>query len=198
MCKIACILPSRGLIYARTVKGLFENARDYHFDLYVSDNLPIPDCFNFNLKTAFANGSEYVWMVEEDNELPDNILYKLLKEDKDIVTLDYNVGKGVSHIQQGEGKENLWCGIGCTLIKKKVFDKLEYPWFRVDKQLMLNTGEWVDKESKFGGHDVWFFTQARKAGFEINVLKDIKGQHYRAKELPKRENNNGLYTIYSL
>jgi hypothetical protein len=200
MSKVVCVLPTRGLVYANTVKGLFNNQFN---DLIVVSGRPMPDCFNEGISKALLVDCEYIWMVEEDNELPKGILEKMLKEKKDIVTIDYNVGGGVSHIQRDEGGEIIWCGVGCTLIKRKVFETIPQPWFKVDVYQDQKTGEWhkwPDHQipKKFGGHDVWFFTQARNYGFKINVLDGVKGLHFRAKEITKREMNQGSYTIYSL
>lgn len=203
MSKIACVLPTRGLIYARTIRGVLRNLVGSSGDLIIIDGLPMPDCFNNGIEQAIDSGADYIWMVEEDNGCPDQVLNKMLKEDKDIITIEYGVAGGASHVQRDAGGELIWCGIGCTLIKREVFESVPKPWFRVDMKRDHATGEWSkwpDHQipKKFGGHDVWFFTQARQLGFKIDILADVKGSHFRAKELPKREMNHGTYTIYSL
>ena len=62
--------------------------------------------------------------------------------------------------------------------------------------LALPVKEIVGK--KFGGHDsLFFYTKARPLGYDIKVLDGHLG-HFRCKEVPKRELNNGHYNIYSL
>ena len=49
-------------------------------------------------------------------------------------------------------------GLGCTLFKRHVFEKLEYPWFD------LKAG--AEKQSGYGS-DMYFYTHSRQAGFEL-------------------------------
>lgn len=51
-------------------------------------------------------------------------------------------------------------GLGCVLIKRKVFETLEYPWFD------LRAGD--DKANIVGyGSDIYFYSHAKDAGFEL-------------------------------
>lgn len=203
--KVCAVLPSRGLIYARTIKGLLENIEAEN--IIIVEERPMPDCFNEGIKIALDRGAEYIWMVEEDNELPRGTLDALIQEaDKGekIITVDYTVGGNNSHIYRKDG-EPLWCGIGCTLIKREVFEAIQCPWFEVDKHLNFKDEGYeilqIPPENvgrKFGGHDsLFFYMKAWPLGYKIKVLNKHLG-HFRCKEMPKRELNNGQYTIYSL
>lgn len=202
---IKCVIPTRGLIYAETIRGVLSNLRDTTGEdpIFISGR-PIPDCFNTGVRTALDAGATHVWFVEEDNEVKPGVLAEMIAQDNSIVTADYPVAKGVSHIHRDSDGEILWCGIGNTLISREVLDDIGYPWFRADMLRNHKTGEFkklpqhkVDKS--FGGHDVLFFTQARRAKHKIIALSpEWSGQHFRASELPKLETNNGCYTINSL
>jgi hypothetical protein len=187
-------LPTRGLIYGRTIQGLKKNDSDFR----IYPELPIPKCFNKPVRDFLQSDSKYLWFVEEDNVPTKGILKRLLKTNRPISTVDYKVGAKVSHVHKIDGKV-AWCGLGCTLIKREVFEALSDPWFRIDKRRNHKTGEWSDISKRgqgkgFGGHDVWFFTQARKGGYNIHVI-DEKIDHLRCDQLKRTETNNGTYTI---
>jgi hypothetical protein len=198
---IEAVLPTRGLIYANTVVGLLDNISGDNITIITGK--PMPDCFNEGIKTALSKGADYIWMVEEDNGLPRGILGKLVDKKAYIATADYNVGKQ-SHINR-QGDDILWCGVGNTLIKREVFEKIPEPWFEVDKHLNITDQgyELVDIPTdtvgqKWGGHDaIFFYTKARPLGYKIEVI-DGHYDHYRCEQVPKRELNNGQYNIYSL
>jgi len=54
-------------------------------------------------------------------------------------------------------------GAGLLLVKKEVFQKVTYPWFKWDQ---IGPSE-----------DFYFCEKAKKAGYEINVATDIKCSH---------------------
>jgi len=63
-----------------------------------------------------------------------------------------------------------YIGFGFCLIKKGVFEKMEYPWFRP---------EWfeIDNCKDFSMEDVGFCINAKKAGFEIFVDPEVRVGH---------------------
>ena len=201
---IKAVLPTRGLIYAKTIQGLLENIHPQN--IVISSGLPMPNCFNDGIRSALDLGADYIWMVEEDNELPRGVLSELLRvaeQGNPIVTMDYTVGGGNSHVYKIDGKI-AWCGLGCTLINRKVFDSIPEPWFEVDKHLDFKGDDFelrdIPKENvgkSWGGHDSLFFYIKAKQ-FPITVLEGWHGEHYRCEEMPKIEKNNGHYKIYSL
>jgi hypothetical protein len=200
---IKAVIPSRGLIHSKTMRGVLNNISSS--DVIILDPLPMPDCFNAHVQAALDKRADFVWFVEEDNECPDGVLDALLELDTDIATLDYTVGGNNSHIYERDG-EILWCGLGCTLIRSYVFEAIDKPWFEVDKHLNFDGDEFkvlqLPEEKVPGawaGHDSHFFyTKCRPKGFHIKKLEGWHGEHYRVKEIPKLERNHGHYTIYSL
>jgi hypothetical protein len=203
---IEAVLPSRGLLYAQTVVGLLANISPDNLTITIGE--PMPKCFNDGVLQALEKGADYIWMVEEDNEFPEGILERMVElaqEGHKIITADYTIGGGQSHIYKDKSDDILWCGVGCTLIAREVFERIPAPWFEVDRHLNYDGDHFrinpIPKETvgnKYGGHDaLFFYTKAKPLGYKITVLPGHY-QHFRCKEVPKRELNNGQYTIYSL
>ncbi len=196
---IGIVLPTRGLVFTR-VESAIEGIRAKHsIKVYRSDNLPIPLGHASLSEKALAEGATHIWFVEEDNPPPEDALDKLLAANSDIACIDYGVNGWGCVTKTPEG-EVLWCGLGCTLVKREVFEKVPKPWFRVDKTLRLNDWTWQDlpeeyiKTKQYGSLDIWFFTQCRKYGFSITQVEG-EVDHLQLISLGKRETNNGLHVI---
>lgn len=200
-------------MYGRTIQGLTSemgNAQKKHIDtaLCIQTEKPMPDCFNDGVSLLLETNPDYIWMVEEDNEVPQGILDKMLvqirRDSCDAVTLDYHVGQyGASHINRDSYGEFLYCGFGCILIRADVFREIAYPWFVVDKKINQD-GDIIQLPEHrvprdYGGHDAYFFmVKAKGLDLKVGVVPEIVGEHYRTREIPKIERNSGSYTIYSL
>src|SRR3990167_8392426 len=183
---IGIILPTRGLLFSEVLEGVEKNRKNYETELFISSNLPIPEAQNHLVAQALANSSiTHLWMVEEDTVPSAGALEKLLQSNEDIIAIDYGVA-GWSCIAKDKTGGILWCGLGCTLIKRAVFEALEKPWFRTDKSLRLNDWQWIDNPAKYGTLDIWFCTKAKEAGFKI---KQVKGEckHFQFDELEKKK-----------
>ncbi|PWU05326.1 MAG: hypothetical protein C5B43_03510 [Verrucomicrobia bacterium] len=130
--------------------------------------------------------------------MPEGGLDRLLLADADIACIDYGVAGYSCITKDKSSREILWCGLGCTLVKRKVFDTLTMPYFRSDIQLLLNNypeEEWIQApKDAYGGHDIYFCIQARKAGFTI---KQVEGEciHLKLDALGVPEVNYGLHNI---
>jgi len=195
---IGVILPSRGLIFAEVEDSISKNLEKYNHKIYRSFNLPIPECQNMLVEQALADECKYLLFVEEDTVMPDGAMERLLLADADIACIDYAVS-GYSCITRDKNtNEILWCGLGCTLVKPEVFSKLEKPYFRSDKVLLLNSWpnvEWVNAGAQaYGGQDIYFCMMAREKGFRVKQV-DGECKHLKLVELGRREINNGLHII---
>ena len=198
---IAVLMPNRGLIFSEVLESveLMRNFQDVR--TYYSEDLPIPDSFNSLVELAIQDekmlGYElsHILFVEEDTVPPPDALERLIEADADIAFIDYGVSGWSCSARDKEGNI-LWCGLGCTLVKRSVFDKVPYPWFRDDQMLRLNDWKWIDTnpEKVYGGHDIWFCTQALENGCEI---KQVEGEckHLKLEELGQPEVNKGLHKI---
>lgn len=52
--KIAVILPSRGLVFSKTVDELLRELKPYSYEIFWSHGRPIPDCFEIPTQEALA------------------------------------------------------------------------------------------------------------------------------------------------
>ena len=197
--KIGIIVPTRGLVYSRVIEALEEERKGYETKIYISHNLPIPVGHNNLTKAALRDGMDVLFFVEEDTVPPARSIEKLLAANNEIACIDYGVS-GWGCISRNTKGEILWCGLGCTLIKKEVFEALEEPYFRTDKVLRLNDWTWQDlppeyvENKAYGSLDIWFFTKAREKGFRI-VQVEGEADHLQLIQLGDRGKNHGLHEI---
>lgn len=193
---IAVCMPSRGLIHSRTVEALAYQLQDREWRLYVSHDLPIPDCFNDVTSRALEAGATRLLFVEEDMLLPPGIIDDILSAEGDIVTANYPVAVSnpIPVVQTVAGKT--LCGTGLTLIKRYVFEQLGTPYFR-NTTRDGNTLQPLELPGRYGGHDIDFCVRAQEAGFNITVIDKVAGQ-YRVIDYGKYETNDGSHNIKEL
>jgi len=137
---------------------------------------------------ALANNMTHIMFIDADMIFPSSGIIRLLDHDKDIVGANYNQrgnpqsgNQNISTIKLADKEGNLiatneippqlfkcWSlGLGFSLIKTSVFEKLEKPYFR-------------DFESPEGEHhteDVEFFTKCQKANIEVWCNPTIQMGH---------------------
>lgn len=231
---IAVATPSRGLIYAITVKSIIEGMQALNkigigTVFHSSKDLPIPDCFNYLTETALQNPSiDRIVFIEEDMYVDPDAFVALATSDSPIATLQYNDKNGSPFgiIHYNEAGEILWCGLGATMIKREVFEKLGIPYFSTDNRYKITKQrtdhdskliteyeliephvKWNEVEKKFlevkqpygyGGQDVDFMTRARQAGFNILCLANYKAHHFKVLNYGEEHTNNGCHTIINV
>jgi hypothetical protein len=163
---IAVLVPTRGFTFTQT-DIFIDQIRDY-FDLKVVRTYEekIPEAHNTLVKQALETKADLLFFLEEDVVPTREQFISLVNRDADIGFIDYSVNGWACATTNARGTV-LWCGMGCTLIKRKVFAAMQEPWFRNDQSLRLNDMQWIDAQNKYGGHDIWFGDQARRAGFSI-------------------------------
>lgn len=199
---IAVILPSRGLIFSRTAEEVLNNLKWIDHKIYFAHKRPIPDCFNEPLQKALENPDvTHIWFVEDDMVLPPNILADMYALDKAVVTADYPINKDGRGSVFSIKKQVLYCGTGCMLVKKEVFDELKKPYFRTDiRWRMKNFGDFIKMSSQYinepgyGLHDITFCMALYERGIPIHVIKQKLGQR-KLISLGKAGSNNGAHNI---
>lgn len=204
--RIGIILPSRGLIFSQTAEEIINNVKDsmIPYKIFFSHRKPIPECFEAPTKRALKDESiTHLWFVEDDMVLPEFLLEKMLKLDKAVVTADYPVNKnGRGSVFRDRGKKVLFCGTGCLLIKRQVFDELKAPYFRTDvrwtiknmgKHVKLTRTETGEIEG-YGYHDVNFCMELNRLNIPIHCLETQLSQR-KLIALGKSGSNNGAHQI---
>lgn len=141
-----------------------------------------------NLIAEWAKRYDYLLSVDSDIVLPPDTLEKMLSADKDIISGLYiqripntqtlevymlNENGGVVNIPYRllENKpltQIAACGMGCVLVKAKVFRDMEYPHFYYKSAL-----DHRDTISE----DVYFCKKAREHGFEVWTDPSIMCDH---------------------
>jgi len=168
--------------YYKKLKGLnvnvikdkyFENARDR---VIHSRNI---------LRDKFLDENyEYFLSLEQDITTPKDIIERLLRHKKDIISALYfylgddkktlmpmvwihHEGKYARRLDFDEVMNNklieaITCGLGCVLINRRVLEKIKFRYVK----------------EKPGWDDLWFSEDARAKGFKVYVDTSIKCKHY--------------------
>lgn len=200
--KVAVILPSRGLIFSQTADEILQNVKGVPHRFFFAHRKPLPECFESPTNRALLDDEiTHLWFVEEDMLLPPDILQKMLDADANAVTCDYPVTKdGRGSVFRDQGGHVVFCGTGCLLVKRQVFDSLKAPYF-IDKVrwTIQNYGEAVKMtgvygDTGYGTHDITFCIKLWNTGVVIKVLKQKVGQR-KLIALGKAGTNEGAHNI---
>lgn len=204
MKKIAVILPSRGLMFSRTAQELLNCLEGIAHVIFFAHKQPIPGCFEVPAERALKQANiTHLFFVEDDMILPPDCLQRMLLADVDVATYDYPVLKsGQGAVFYDPSGKVIFCGTGCMLVKREVFDHLTKPYFRTDIRWQpLNygdaikfTGYYQKNKVGYGMHDVTLGIKLLQAGISITVLPGNLGQR-KLVALGKAGTNKGAHTI---
>lgn len=136
----------------------------------------------------------HLMFVDDDMTYPPDTIQLLLRADKDIcVAQGFHkrepftpltcvlspdgklVPVHLNPITEGRVLQVNSCGGGTMLVKRRVFENVQFPWFLVQYEKIENVPEElreIVKGTMMRGHiligeDVWFFSQAQAAGFSV-------------------------------
>ena len=88
--KLGVVLPSRGLLFSKTLEELLRELKPYNYKIYFSHARPIPDCFNIPTKQALEDPEiTHILFCEDDMCLPNGVLKKMIDLDVPATALDY-------------------------------------------------------------------------------------------------------------
>jgi len=208
--KIALVIPTRGVIYARTIKSTIlspELPKDSH--IIIVDGLPIPEAHNECVRQALATDCTHIWFVEEDMEIKRGALKLMIytaEGGEKYVAIDYPLNEqGRTCFKNLSGKL-MWTGLGCTLINRKIFDEMDEPYFTTDYEMHL-AGDQVREVKKidpdrkgeiYGRHDAWFGYQLNQRGVKLVGLNNYICKHLRMRSWERKTVNAGQQEIYEL
>lgn len=193
---IGIILTTRGLLFTEVADAIERERKGHDVKVFYSWDKTIPLAQNALVEEALQDSSiDLLWFIEEDTVPPVGALQKLIDADADIAFIDYGVN-GWSCSAKDKDGNILWCGLGCTLVKRHVLTDMLYPWFRTDKSLRLNDMSWIDTNPNkvYGQQDIWFCVNARKSGHQITQV-DGECRHLKLVELGQPEVNLGLHIV---
>lgn len=193
---IGIILTTRGFVFTEVMQSLLKELEGYEYEIFMSHNLPIPECQNTLIEKALLGDFTHFLFIEEDVVIPEGAVDDMMMAKGDIVAIDYGVNEWSCITRYKD--EILWCGLGCTLVKREVFEGMERPFFRSDKALLLNDWPnitWIDAgKQAYGGQDIYFCMKAREKGFTIQQVFG-EARHLKLEELGRREINNGHHCV---
>ncbi|MGE0539754.1 MAG: hypothetical protein AB7R89_06210 [Dehalococcoidia bacterium] len=175
---IALAYPSRGTGYAPTIFGALRELAPYPHVLCPAFYRPMPDSHNDALLDALADERvTHVWFLEDDHLLPVGVLSAMLAADAPVVAAPYRLrGGNRCELYTRDGRLAL-VGLGCTLIRRDVFEHpmIGYQPFDVG-QLLWDGSRWVEprpgKRGSFCGPDTYFCKRLQAAEIPIRVLDD--------------------------
>ena len=190
-------------MFSRTAEEILRNVKNTPHKFFFSHRKPIPECFETPTELALKDKDvTHLWFVEDDMVLPDGLLEDLLAQDANAVTCDYPVTKdGRGSVFYDSGGSVVFCGTGCLLVKRRVFDNLKKPYFTdIVRWTILNYGEAVklsaveNDTGGYGLHDITFSIKLWNNGIIIKVLDTKLGQR-KLISLGKSGSNNGAHNI---
>jgi len=209
--KICCVIPSRGFIFADTIKTTFLNPelpKDTIFKIIT--NIPLPECHNECVKQALQTDCTHILFVENDIVIPAGgitEMIRIIESGARHVAIDYGMvvnpsRNGNSTIVEDKGKV-MWTGFGCTMFDRTIFEKeFAYPYFTDAYQYRIlgqNPLRYFKetKKGKYGYLDIHWGIEANERGITLNKVKGYRCKHLRIPEFEqyRKQDNNGLYNI---
>ena len=202
--KLAVVLPSRGMVYSKTVEELYRELESMEgsFRVFWSHGRPIPDCFNIPTEEALKGDYDYVLYVEEDMVLPEGILNRMLAKVDYALACDYPVGgTDGGTVMYDPNMTPFFTGCGLLLVKTNLLRSMPKPIWRTDVRWVPRAeGGWirftlsVDDSKHYGQQDVAFGLRLYANGLPIEIMDETIGQRRMVKK-GKQGVNNGQHTI---
>jgi len=192
---VAICIPTKDLIsplFLKAVLDIVEFAR--HSDKY-DISLSFVNAFNVDLarnKLAFdalKRQVDYIWFFDSDMIVEPSVLDVLFDMNTDIASalvfqkyppyrpvitrfITEMEGEIITDIHGGGIIQVDDAGMGCVLIRTKIFESIEKPWFEI---------RWIKKPNEpftQMAEDTSFYRKVKKAGFKVYVNLDLIIPHF--------------------
>jgi hypothetical protein len=201
---IAVILPSRGLVFSKTVEEMLRELAPYNHKIFWSHGRPIPDCFEIPTREILKDNSfTHLLTVEEDMIIHKGALKDALAENRPAVAYDYPVtgATGGTTLYDTQDKA-FFTGCGFLLIKMDIVRHMVFPIWRVDIEWnMIYKGHYYEFDIKevsalknYGQQDIAMGLRLYYNGYPIYPMPKTMGQ----RKLEKRgrgRTNRGFHQI---
>lgn len=189
-------VPTRGMIPAKTVLSWKSMLTPLNSNIThaIIENMEVGDARNYAVRTLqeLPVSAEYLFFLDDDIIIPPDILIKLSRvmrqENYDIISglyhkkdsyrtpIAYRVVDGImtSISRDEELSEKVIeldiVPMGCTLIRKSIFQKMNKPYFKT-----VDEADWNHSMSMT--EDVYFCLKAKEVGAKIGVHTGIRCGH---------------------
>lgn len=192
--KLAICVPLYGNVpasffinFINRIHELLTNGRNYEIKIIIKYGQPVDRVRNQLVGMALEQESDYIMFIDSDVLLPTGAVDNLLDMNVDIASGLY-FAKNKPHLPvariKKDGKhfflediefnkiiEVDGAGLGCCLIKTKIFKEIDYPWFK------FTWDSWKGKEFQLA-EDLYFFDKVREKNYKIYLNTGIVCGHY--------------------
>jgi len=209
--KICCVIPSRGFIFADTIKSTFLNIELPSDTIFkIITGRPLPDSHNECVKQSLQTDCTHILFVENDISIPQGgitEMIKIIESGARHCAIDYgmviNTNPNGNSTIVVEKDKVMWTGFGCTMFDRTIFEKeFSYPYFTDAFQYRIFGSNPLrlhkeEKKGKYGFLDIHWGLQANERGITLHKVKGYRCKHLRLPEFEqfRKQNNDGLYMI---
>ncbi len=203
--EVAVLRPTRGLEFAESSDSIEEALQGYAYRVKRTWDKPIPDSFNWLTRWALDNtDAPYFLFVEEDVVIPPFAMEAMLQVDADITAINYRLKVDNRISEFWKHGKLLWVSLGCTLVKRRVFETLPEPWFSCDYALVNKSTGSACKEKflameynprSYAGQDAYLCWNAIQEKFTVDSVRGVECAHLRLDALGEADRNNGCHRI---
>jgi len=168
---------------------IFDNMKKYEFIVSFSELYPIELARNDLVERALKHNPDYIFFIDSDMILPENILDDLINMNKDIASALYFMRappyKPIAKIM----KDKLFCnidtiplnqiievdavGLGCCLIKREVFEKIK----EKEKKIFDVKEQTLNNKTQLLSEDTFFCLKAKESEFKIFLNTSLICKH---------------------
>ena len=180
--KVCCIMPTRGCPEPAALRALMVAAGNAGAPLDTPNRAPRDFARNMAVRQFLNSQAEWLLFVDDDTVIPPDTIERLLAVDKPIIAavqplmLEGYLVANVMPLPTTADPVPYWtpwlkwkpdadpfliryCGFGCVLIHRRVFEDCGWPWFHEDPGDELGRNNVTE--------DVYFCRKARRAKFQV-------------------------------